>query len=52
MTVKNTKTNFAAFEGMEIKVAQQLLVKGGTDGTGEEPVAPKPIIGSDDIVLI
>lgn len=50
MTVKNTKTTFSAFEAMEIKIAHQLQVKGGTDGSGEQPVAPKPIIGDDDII--
>ncbi len=48
MTTKNTKTGFAAFEAKEIKVGQQLQVKGGED-------APKPpvysIIGDDDIVV-
>lgn len=42
MTTKNTKTGFAAFEGKEIKVAQQLQVKGGDGGT-------QGIIGSDDV---
>ncbi len=50
MLVKNTKTTFAAFEAKGIVIAQQLQLKGGTDGSGEQPVAPKPIIGDDDII--
>ncbi len=52
MTVKNTKTLFAAFEAKEIKIAQQLQVKGGTDGGGTQTVTPQPIIGDNDIVQI
>jgi hypothetical protein len=49
MLVKNTKTTFAAFEAKEIKIAQQLQVKGGN---GDEPVKPLPIIGDDDVVVL
>ena len=41
MTTKNTKTGFAAFEAKEIKVAQQLQVKGGDGG----------FIGDEDVVI-
>ncbi|MCC6727302.1 MAG: hypothetical protein IT258_22545 [Saprospiraceae bacterium] len=47
MTIKNTKTTFAAFEVKEIKIAQQLQVKGG-----EDTVKPTPIIGSEDIIHV
>ncbi len=47
MLVKNTKSTFAVFEAKEIVIAQQLQVKGGTDGD-----KPLPIIGDNDIVLI
>ncbi len=49
MLVNNTKTTIKAFEANEIKVAQQLQVKGGNgDATGK----PLPIIGDEDVVQI
>jgi hypothetical protein len=45
MTTKNTKTGFAAFEAKEIKVAQQLQVKGGDGGT-------QGIIGTEDVIAM